>query len=97
MPITLSRAVSLELVIFYRSRKFIFVLFIVNCIFIEYGDDNNDGTIFRTQQTSQGTEQWSFRDHNILSEDESLALQDSEGSNKDTASYYIHYYYIHQF
>ncbi|KZR96287.1 Uncharacterized protein APZ42_009462, partial [Daphnia magna] len=65
------RTVRLELVIFYRSQS---------------SHDNNDGPIFRTQQTSQGTEQWSFRDHNTLSEDESLASQDSEGSNEDTAA-----------
>ncbi|KAK4017734.1 hypothetical protein OUZ56_033457 [Daphnia magna] len=71
MQITLSRTVRFELVIFYRSQS---------------SHDNNDGPIFRTQQTSQGTEQWSFRDHNTLSEDESLASQDSEGSNEDTAA-----------
>ncbi|XP_045028296.1 uncharacterized protein LOC123471258 [Daphnia magna] len=86
MQITLSRTVRLELVIFYRSRKCIFVLFILNCYFFESSHDNNDGPIFRTQQTSQGTEQWSFRDHITLSEDESLASQDSKGSKEDTAA-----------
>lgn len=59
--------------------------------FPESSHDNNDVPIFRqTQQTSQDTEQWSFRDHGTLSDEESLPLRpveilDSEASNEDTA------------